>query len=128
MTHSGFTSKLRRIWPVAWLAMAVVSLLSLALTFLWGIFSGGLDVEEACRDAGHPYDLEYAIQHGKEGSRWFPLHDKCNADYDLVEAWVNPALVILTVLTAAFLTAFIVTLIHWVKTLVIRVRNLRPKI
>lgn len=29
-----------------------------------------------------------------------PLHDKCNATYDLVPAWVNPALVILPLLAA----------------------------
>ncbi|WP_326754579.1 hypothetical protein OIE73_25330 [Streptomyces hirsutus] len=25
--------------------------------------------------------------------RLFPLHNKCNAEYDLVPAWVNPAIV-----------------------------------
>ncbi|MGW5214646.1 hypothetical protein ACWEQO_26540 [Streptomyces sp. NPDC004051] len=49
---------------------------------------------------GQKYDDDYRIRHADEADRWFPLHNKCNAEFDLVPAWVNP-----TVSSLAFLTA-----------------------
>jgi hypothetical protein len=45
------------------------------------------------------YDESYRAAHRREPQRWFPLHDRCGASYDLVPAWVNPALVVLSVLS-----------------------------
>ncbi len=63
-------------------------------TAVWlsGAFSGGLDVQESCRLTHHQrYDSAYRLAHAGEFQRLFPLRNKCNASYDLVPAWVNPA-------------------------------------
>lgn len=38
------------------------------------------------------------------------MHERCNANYDLVPGWVNPALVVFLALWAVCLTGFIVNL------------------
>jgi hypothetical protein len=60
-----------------------------------------LDPEEACHRAGEAYDRAYRRANFKEYTRWFPLHDKCHAGYDLVPAWVNPVFIALLVLALA---------------------------
>ncbi|MFA0842023.1 hypothetical protein [Streptomyces rochei] len=66
-----------------------------------GIFSGGLDVEEACvHGHGVRYDDAYRAVHAEESSRWFPLHSKCNENFDFVPSWVNPAIVFFALLAA----------------------------
>ncbi|MEU7055348.1 hypothetical protein [Streptomyces sp. NPDC046197] len=83
---------------------AVLCTLATVVTWLVGAFAGSsLDAEEACHRAGAHYDSAYRAAHWQEPSRWFPLHDKCNAAHDLVPPWVNPALVILPVLALACL-------------------------
>ncbi|MFV0134822.1 hypothetical protein ACLGIH_16565 [Streptomyces sp. HMX87] len=74
----------------------------LAVAYVTGIFSTGLDVEETC-EYGHGvrYDDAYRAAHVEESGRWFPLHSKCDASYDLVPAWVNPAIVLFSLLAAA---------------------------
>ncbi|HEX5740582.1 MAG TPA: hypothetical protein VFY17_03385 [Pilimelia sp.] len=63
-------------------------------TWLWGSFSGGLDMEEACRfQHGQPYDEAYYEAHRADYFRLFPLTRRCHATYDMVPAWVNPAVV-----------------------------------
>ncbi|MGA5517884.1 hypothetical protein ACPCK2_16815 [Streptomyces pseudogriseolus] len=81
----------------AWFAWsAVLLLLGAGVTYLVGSLAGpSLDPEEACHRAGQTYDREYRRANFHEYTRWFPLHDRCHADYDLVPAWVNPALVAL---------------------------------
>ncbi|WP_199236051.1 hypothetical protein [Micromonospora sp. S4605] len=70
-----------------------------AVTWFVGAFAGSsLDPEESCHAAGATYDSAYRSAHWQEPSRWFPLHNRCNASYDLVPAWVNPALVLLPLL------------------------------
>jgi hypothetical protein len=70
-----------------------------AVTWFIGAFSGSsLDPEESCHAAGATYDEAYRVAHWREPSRLFPLHNKCNADYDLVPVWVNPALLLLVLL------------------------------
>jgi hypothetical protein len=81
------------------------------VVFFQGVAAGGLDVAEACElDAGQPYDHEYRSQHAHEQLQLFPLTTKCNAEYDLVPAWTNPALAILAILTVFFFGAMLAAL------------------
>lgn len=90
-------------WFIATAAFCVVAG---AATWLIGSLAGAsLDPEESCHAAGTTYDYAYRSAHWREPSRWFPLHNKCNADYDLVPVWINPGLVLLLVLAAACLCA-----------------------
>lgn len=98
---------MRRVSPRAWLGLAVLSLLSLVITFFIGAFAGGKDIDETCAAAGQPLDDAYRARHWQEPGQLFPMHNRCNAQYDLVPAWVNPALVIFAVASAVFLVAFI---------------------
>ncbi|NEA44013.1 hypothetical protein [Streptomyces sp. SID11385] len=78
---------------------ALLLLLCAVPVYLAGSLAGAsLDPEEACHRAGQEYDRAYRRAHFTEYTRWFPLHDKCHAGYDLVPAWVNPVLVALPVL------------------------------
>ncbi|MFD4628789.1 hypothetical protein ACFVYR_02655 [Streptomyces sp. NPDC058284] len=84
-----------------WFAVnAVILLLGTGITYLIGALAGGLDTGEECHRAGQAYDSAYRSAHFREFGRWYPLHEKCNADYDLVPAWVNPTLIVLPVLAA----------------------------
>ncbi|MEU6222566.1 hypothetical protein [Streptomyces sp. NPDC047042] len=89
---------MRRLGPRSWLALAVVSSFLLGITYFVGMFSGGHELDETCASVGRPVDERYRAEHWREPGQWFPLHNKCDADYDLVPAWVNPALVVLTLL------------------------------
>jgi hypothetical protein len=88
-------------WFIATAALCVVAA---AVTWLIGAFAGSsMDPEESCHTAGTTYDEAYRSAHWREPSRWFPLHNKCNAGYDLVPVWVNPALVLLLLLATTSL-------------------------
>ena len=89
---------MRRLGPLAWMALAVASSFLLGVTFLVGMFSGGHEIDETCAALGRPMDEQYRAEHWREPGQWFPMHNKCNADYDLVPMWVNPAIVVLTLL------------------------------
>ncbi|WP_327350462.1 hypothetical protein [Streptomyces sp. NBC_01304] len=92
-----FTRKWRR--SPLWYAMnAVLLLLGTGITYLIGALAGGLDTEEACHGAGQTYDSAYRSAHFAEFGQWYPLHERCNAGYDLVPAWVNPTLAVLPLL------------------------------
>ncbi|MGW4233528.1 hypothetical protein ACWEF9_30435 [Streptomyces sp. NPDC004980] len=83
---------------------AVLLVVATGVTYLGGSLAGGsLDPEEACHADGQTYDPEYRRANFREYTQWFPLHDRCHAGYDLVPAWVNPALVALPVLALACL-------------------------
>ncbi|WP_405535822.1 hypothetical protein OG787_19000 [Streptomyces sp. NBC_00075] len=84
--------------PLVWLALAFVSLLLLGVTYFVGMFSGGHELDETCASLGQRVDEEYRAEHWREPGQGFPLHNKCNADYDLVPVWVNPGIVVLGVL------------------------------
>lgn len=89
---------------------ALLLLLGAGVTYLVGSLAGGsLDPEEACHRAGETYDRAYRRANSEEYTRWFPLHDKCHAGYDLVPAWVNPVFAALPVL-ALFCLAYAVGL------------------
>ncbi|WP_314616632.1 hypothetical protein [Streptomyces stackebrandtii] len=81
----------------AWSALLL--LVATGVTYLAGSLAGAsLDPEEACHGAGQTYDEAYRRANFDEYAQWFPLHDKCHAGYDLVPAWVNPALAVLPAL------------------------------
>lgn len=104
------TPRRLRTRPLVWAAMAGLSTIAFMITFFLGLVPSGLDVRDACTKAGETYDSQYRSENWKEPGRFFPLHNKCNASYDTVPAWVNPALVVFAVLAVAFLAAFIVVL------------------
>lgn len=82
--------------PQRWLALAATCLVGLLYSWLSGAFVGGLEVDETCQfQHRQHFDDAFWDAHHHEWSTWFPLHRMCNADYDLVPFWVNPALVIL---------------------------------
>ncbi|MFF1544289.1 hypothetical protein [Streptomyces sp. NPDC058291] len=90
--------------PFHWLTLSALSCGALFVTWLWGAWSGGLDVAETCTlREGQEYDDVYRAEHWREPSQVFPLHNRCNASYDLVPAWVNPTLVLLALLAAGSL-------------------------
>jgi hypothetical protein len=96
---------MRRLWgmsPGFWLANMVVALFFAAAVWISGAFSGGFDIAETCAARGQTYDHGYRSQNWEEPSRYFPLHNKCNAHYDMVPFWVNPAVVLLVLLAAIF--------------------------
>lgn len=95
-----------------WLKLTALSAFLLVVVFFQGVFAGGLDVAEACElRAGQPYDHEYRSQNAHEQLQLFPLTTKCNAEYDLVPPWTNPALAILAILTVSFFGAMLAALL-----------------
>ncbi|MDX3853438.1 hypothetical protein [Streptomyces sp. AK02-01A] len=90
--------------PRWWVHLASALLAADVVVWLRGAFSGGLNTEKMCRFAHHTvYDRSYRERHPDEPGRLFPLHNKCNEYYDLVPAWVNPTVGVLTVCTVAAL-------------------------
>ncbi|MET7655509.1 hypothetical protein [Streptomyces sp. NPDC005486] len=103
--------------PLFWLMLSGLSYVGLFLTWIWGAWSGGLDVAETCTLLrGQKFDDAYRAEHWREPSQAFPLHNKCNASYDLVPAWINPALVL-------FFAVAVGSLLVAVWTTVVRVRR-----
>lgn len=91
-----------RAWrsPGGWVRLALITAFCTLLMYGYGLFSGAAyDIGETCARLGQHYDSDFRAEHWREPSRWFPLHNRCNADYDLVPAYVNPSLVILAALT-----------------------------
>jgi hypothetical protein len=105
----------RRMPLRGWLGLSFLSFLAIGVTYFIGIFAPGKDIDETCASAGQVLDENYRAQNWQEPSRFFPLHDKCNAGYDMIPAWVNPALVIFSVLTVAFICAMVASEVKHVK-------------
>jgi len=93
--------------PWIWLGLFCLSIFSLGVTYFIGIFAPGKDIDETCAKAGQILDDGYRSENWKEPGQFFPLHNKCNANYDMVPAWINPTLVFFAVLTVLLLGAFI---------------------
>ncbi|MGW7577829.1 hypothetical protein [Streptomyces sp. NPDC054765] len=82
--------------PGWFVGTAGLCIIATVVTWFIGAFAGtSMDPEESCHASGTTYDRTDRSIHWQEPAQWFPLHDKCNATYDLVPAWVNPALVLL---------------------------------
>jgi hypothetical protein len=93
--HTGIWRRPGWFGHVAWL-----SLLGTAVAWLCGVlFAGSLDIAESCTYQHHQqYDAAYREAH--PDGYVFPVTAKCNAGYDLVPSWVNPAI-------AAFFLVFV---------------------
>ncbi|MDQ0616649.1 hypothetical protein [Arthrobacter globiformis] len=90
-----------------WVLLGIFSVFMVPILLFFGIWVGGLDDEESCHLTHHQtYDREYRMAHPEHAGRnIFPLSNKCNADYDMVPFWMNPAIVGFALLTVG---AFIV--------------------
>jgi hypothetical protein len=103
--------------PSLWVYAVGAALLITAVSWTTGMFSQAWDLAEDCARHGQTVDESYQEHHLRDAHHWFPLHSRCNAHYDLVPAWVNPAIVI----SAAAAGAFMVT------AAVVGIRNHRKK-
>lgn len=105
------TASYRR--PMWWTRMFSVTLFADFAVWAWGISRGGFDVEEACNfEHGQRYDDVFWESNSEEFQKIFPLHNKCNEHYDMVPAWVNPAIVVLSLLTVISLCAVMYLLVR----------------
>ncbi|MFF3732081.1 hypothetical protein ACFYXM_17590 [Streptomyces sp. NPDC002476] len=90
--------------PVALLGAALIFGSLAANVWGFGIFSGGLDVQETCELTLHTtYDQAWRDRTGVDGTSYFPLSDACNEHVGLVPSWVNPTIVALAVLAVGAL-------------------------
>jgi hypothetical protein len=93
-----------RSWrhPLWWTRVCSVALFAGLVTWILGVFRGGLDVRKTCQFVHHEYyDRAYRDAHAAEFQKFFPLHNKCNAHFDLVPAWVNPSITVCAVIAMA---------------------------
>ncbi|GII52489.1 hypothetical protein Pth03_08780 [Planotetraspora thailandica] len=92
-----------RAWaaPGTWARSGVLAGAGTLLFYGYGLLTTlAYDIGETCTQLrGQTYDDAYRAAHWREPSQWFPLHNRCNADYDLVPAYVNPTLVVLAAVT-----------------------------
>lgn len=95
-----------------WMGLAVISFLAAGYAFLAGASAAGLDITEKCELAGVPFTVRPGSIQFRELQQVYPMHAWCNASYDLVPGWVNPALAFLTILT---LTAVICSVVLSIK-------------
>ncbi|MEU0964061.1 hypothetical protein ABZ357_00975 [Streptomyces sp. NPDC005917] len=89
-----------RSWrrPLWWTRVCSIALFAGLAAWIWGVFRTGLDVRETCLFVHHEhYDRAYRDAHAAELQKFFPLHNKCNAHFDLVPPWVNPSLMVCAV-------------------------------
>jgi hypothetical protein len=106
---------MREIKPLTWLRLAFGSVVAVAFTFFIGAWAGGHEIDETCAARGQLYDHVYRSEHWQEPSQVFPMHNRCNAGYDLVPFWVNPCLVIFAALTVAFVVTLVLSTVRHVK-------------
>ena len=78
---------------IGWILVGIASAFMVPILLFSGIGIGGLDDEESCRLSHHQeYDQEYRTTHPEHaGKNIFPMSNKCNAEYDMVPFWINPA-------------------------------------
>lgn len=121
------TARLRLLGRVA----AVAKCTGAAALFV-GLLSYGvgvlslflLDLEDECEVFNdQPFVASEAFPdvdgdgYGESPGRWYWLSQPCNADYDLVPAWVNPAVVVCAVLLLASVVALVVVAVRRRRTL-----------
>ena len=84
------TPRLRRAGLASYVAAAVAAAVFL-VSYAYGFVQQNVvwDVEEECElRAGVPFDVDYHAAHA-DGPWWRFTHP-CNAEHDLVSAWVTP--------------------------------------
>jgi hypothetical protein len=97
-----------RSWrrPLWWTRACSVAFFAGLASWIWAVSRTGLDVRETCQFVQHQhYDKSYRAAHAAEFQTFFPLHNKCNAHFDLVPPWVNPFLVVCAVMSLAAIAA-----------------------
>jgi len=113
---------LRRLDRVAAVARrtGAAALLVGVVSYGVGLFSLiWLDIEEQCESFNdQPFVASEAFPDvdgdgdGESPGRWYWLSQPCNADYDLVPAWVNPVVVVCAVLVLAAVVALVVVAVR----------------
>lgn len=93
----------------------VISIVALGIVFVRGAISGGWHIRKTCMAAGEIYDEDYRSQNWQEPTQIFPMSNKCNANFDLVPFWINPALVFFALLALTCLTLLTVSSIQRAK-------------
>lgn len=110
----------QRIWQRRWreprwyARVLWTSLYSATCLVAWAAMSRGLtpnSQEANCRYAGQSFDSDYHYSH------FGPLppllnSSPCNEHYDLVAAWINPAIVVLLLVTTAAAAALAAAAVH----------------
>jgi hypothetical protein len=89
------------------LALAFVSFLATGYAFLTGAAAAGLNISEKCGLAGHLFSVRSGSVQGRELQQVYPMHSWCDASYDLVPAWVNPAIAMFASLTLTAVGCFV---------------------
>jgi len=92
---------MRPFRPRTWFGLTLLATAAFAGTAFAGMWSGGKDLHETCAAAGQPLDNGYRAKNWREPGQLFPMHNRCNAGYDLVPGWVNPGLVVFATATVA---------------------------
>lgn len=87
----------------AWLGLALLAFLAFGFTVVAGWAASGKNIYHGCATAHQTLDRSYLDQHYREFGQLFPMRNKCNADYDLIPGWINPALVVFAVVTVVCL-------------------------
>jgi len=114
--------RLKRLDRVAAVARrtGTAALLVGVVSYGAGLFSLiWLDIEEQCENFNdQPFVASEAFPDvdgdgdGEGPGRWYWLSQPCNADYDLVPAWVNPAVLLCAVLLLAAAVALVVVAVR----------------
>ena len=97
-------------WQSRWWRAALVSGWSALALCAFGMAQGfvGLDVGETCIfGEGQDFDLEYWAAHHHD-SPLPPYSTPCNAGYDMVPGWVNPAIAVTAASCAVSLVGLVV--------------------
>ncbi len=94
---------LRRVPSAVWLVATVTAVLLAVCLYGYGFVQGSLDLRDACAAEGQSVDNSFLMTQRPGGP--FPLSQPCNAAYDLVPSFVNPAIVVL--LVTAVVTAVV---------------------
>ncbi len=77
----------------SWLWVALISAFLLGSVFLTQFSAASSrDLDEVCEAAGRVLDRNFRLLHPHDGSMYFPLHNRCDAAYDIVPGWVNPSM------------------------------------
>lgn len=100
---------MRRWRAKHWLGLAFVSFLATAYAFFTGAAAAGLDIGEKCAMAGELFSVRPGSVQYRELQQAYPMHAWCNASYDLVPAWVNPALATFAILTLAAVSCSVIS-------------------